>query len=741
MLLNLQGEKVIPLANLAITIFISGWILIGGAESWGKVFATVRWNVRFLFLRTADILIGTEQWFEESTGKNAIERLKKTDTLKILRPGTKEYDDSLDLFTRFARDMADKTYDLFKDEDPERPSKEAEAFTNAFRIQIRRSESSRAPIYEGLAPQLADDTTILDHLRKVYPGFDGYPAFDEHNPKNRYWLLQCARIYDAKLRIRDYPVHTLMALLRSGLGELILEMYWEKHKDLEDPQTREMKILTELKDYANISQQAQEKQILEELKERASTLDPDVFDGLRAQDRFDQFSDMLHYAFKALCDSVTYGDQSLRDKVMDFLEVAVTSPERPTWKDFTIHLDRLLDETGKDPERAESDRNIVQSIVYVLALRRLKENSSASLRFLRGLRSTVTDTTQEAMKHRYLRDAKGQPTTSILKLNMAYQKYYDLATELTGLFPNMAPLGKTDVYITLNNTIGLRQILREVDYYLRLTHGDVVIVDDIAQTHKNFARVLERNLRERLSWKDFLRVRVTTMTRERGRLARNRSAVIFSSSIPLDAKYLEKSAGTLIQLPSPLLNPASVFLLLDTCKRSETDLLFMSARQPLSKNYVRWSENCRILEEKAQNVDEQNTRVGNLYMHSIPMNPSFHQRWEEIQLYIRITYLSKRSACLHWLLKRREKRRDEALRQMHALGDLQREIHDVQNYLAAIGVPPIEYKADALLPTVDPNKVIIGDFLLEFFIRHAKEDASPSLSVEPPLARGLHASA
>src|ERR1035437_5786912 len=97
-----------------------------------------------------------------------------------------------------------------------------------------------------------------------------------------------------------------MALLRSGNAELIADVRHMDHRGLIQ-------------------------QILKELKERTDTLDPDVSDDVRAQERLGEFFDMLHYVFEGLRGSSHAIDaRQQRRRLLGYLERAVMPDERLT---------------------------------------------------------------------------------------------------------------------------------------------------------------------------------------------------------------------------------------------------------------------------------------------------------------------------------------------------------------------------------------------------------------------------
>src|SRR5258708_7754460 len=162
--------------------------------------------------------------------------------------------------------------------------------------------------------------------------------------------------------MRQYLIHTLMALLRSGNTEFIADVEQMDHQGLIH-------------------------QILDELKERMNTMDEDVFDDLRAQERLTAFFDTLHYVFEGLRGRPASADaREQRRRLLKFLERGVTEAERKTWKSFEQNLEVLMSEAQKASRQVASDQNVVRGVVYVLTERNVKEREQESAKLLADLR-------------------------------------------------------------------------------------------------------------------------------------------------------------------------------------------------------------------------------------------------------------------------------------------------------------------------------------------------------------------
>ena len=390
------------------------------------------------------------------------------------------------------------------------------AFENAFRIQVIRNQESKLPIYQETPVVLASEATLNAQVDARLRAQHRHPATLTED--ERYELITYFRVDEAKRLAALFPMHALMAILRSGNTEWIPE-----------------------------SEQGLVSDLLDELKERTNTLDNDAFDDGEAQERFHEFFETLHYVIEGL--TMPIMDEavwSLRNELLNLWgsEVedddghaykAVADSESGSWNVFRQNLDYY----------AQNDRNLLVGIAYTLTSRLLKERESESIRHAKRWRNLQPQPHTRGQIHadRYLRDANRQGTTTVTQLKVAYQKYFDLLREFSARFPGIRLLSDRNIYILLENTVNFRQTVREVDLLLRHTTGRIYLIN-VGDRHPGFSKRLKKGISERFSWSDRQRIRVRDLefTME-GRLRNDKEGVIFSSASPIEWRNVGRKLG------------------------------------------------------------------------------------------------------------------------------------------------------------------------------------------------------
>lgn len=170
-------------------------------------------------------------------------------------------------------------------------------------------------------------------------------------------------------------------------------------------------------------------------------------------------------------------------------------------------------------------------------------------------------------------------------------------------------------------------------------------------------------------------------------------------------------------------------------------MLFAHARQSLAARFVALNQKWIRLKQIHQKRMERVSWLGNELFKMAMLHPQEKDRWQEARLALAFYTLKPIEKYSLWRLKRATKHRDAVLHQLQALQDLHSEIKDVGLFLGTIGVPPQEYQPGDTLPLIDPDKVLSGEFTLDFFIRHAAHETLPQPQFVGPRPKTLNASA
>jgi hypothetical protein len=696
-------------SSIYVSIFV-GFIIfaliVTLAEGAGKFAATGPYNITLAFLK---VVRGVFRYDVEERFVHLRERFERIATTQILARGSDEYEEFTAGFQKFARLIAQRAHQTLSGDRFDQPSNDAVAFENAFRIQVRRSQTHPSPIYPGVAIELRADDDHLELLRHRFPDFDQLSSLEQYNH------LLYARIEEAKGLMLQYPVHTLMALLRAGTTELTA-------------------------DISEMPEQGLVRDLLKEIKDRTHTLDENVFDGTRAQDRFEELFDLLHYVFEGLRDTISgQAPQAVLKQIRDYWYPGVIAEEHPTWNRFWQALPRLLKRSGKDDSQIRRDDATVRMVAYALTLRRLKEDVAGSLKLLQELKGRKPHPPETTMAQKYLRNEDGQPTTSVLEMNMVCLKYFDLMTQLVGRFPDAAILGQRDIYLTFENAVP-RQLPRELELWLKLTRGHVYIVD-VGASNPNYARYIDDILPERITPANADRVHVVGLEQVRGKLARDRQAIIFSSATPLDWLILKHSVGELYHVPSELLGTAAAILAIRDVAGKEFEKLITSTRASLEAQYQELESRQRPLrtelEQSWPEYDSVTNRFAASYRH---VYGSLHQKLQEIRQFIRWRLEGRRLMNRQQPeLQRLEHQMETIAQQLDELNDLEREVQNVSHFLSRIQIQTDVFPADHeakghALPVVDDKEILTGRYRLDVLFRREAWPASKNPKSNTPLA-------
>jgi len=675
----------------AAAIFIGGWILMSASESWGKLFATTPFNVSSVKLGISRLFNNRRKNFQSTTGKDAMAELNHIYKRRVLHPADDDYQRSMNrldtlawMLTQRARTHMQKDFSLLS------PSPATLAFTNAFRTQIRRGHGKHLPIYPAHRIELADDDMLLRRMEVRH----GIVAADL-DPVQRYQYVQAARVNETLSLMERYPMHSLMALLRSDTTEFIAQTRDMPHHGLIE-------------------------QILTELKERTNTLDEDVFDELRRQEGFNTFFETLHYLFEALRDApVTADALQRRSEVLRFLGQGVTNFEQGTWNAFKQRLAALMSENGKTSEQIADDHNIVRGVVYTLTQRRLEEDPKKSNVFLDDLRRGKMHAREKTMEDGYLRGADRRASTTVLELTMAYQKYFDVLREFVSRFPDVRPLGNRQISITLANTVNLRQTLLELHLLYHLTGGKIRLLN-VARTHNHFANLLNNMIPERASWSHYGRAKVIQLEQFFNRLSlyRRTEDILMSSAIPLEWQSVKNTAGERMFCPSPLLKPA---MLVDfMIRENQTDLqqLFQQAMQHLMTRYERMQEEMQHLKSESEELAISLETWGLLVTSdTVPYRHPFMAALHDQMNSIRALMKERRLAHVRGRYKKLRETRDALLRDMRDLDNLRSEMMNVPQFMRSIGTPISHFTPDnrELKEWPPRENVMDGNYILQPF--------------------------
>ncbi len=690
-IMTIANHRVI---STAVAAFIAYWVVgfaVTAGKGVGELLATTPYNATglfMLFLRNVFRYDVEDRYIREKI------RLQKIYDTRILREGSQEHEDFIKDLNTFALQIAERAYARLSRDKYDQPSEESIAFENAFRIQIRRSQIHPSILFKEKFPiELKPVTWHFESLRRQ--------DVDVNRPENdRELLLQHARIQEAKDLMRQYPLHTLMALFRAGTTELTADI---EHMD----------------------DRGLVRQNLAEVKDRTHTFDDDVFDGIRAQERFEDLFDLLHYIFEGLRDGVMgHAPLAVLKDIEAFLDPAVVPEERLTWIQFWKDLPGLMERRDKTLDQQSSDEGLVRMIVYALALRRIKEDEKSARELMERLRRREQDyeeqhqTQSRVMEDRYLRDAKGQPTTSVLELNVAYLKYFDLMTQLAGRFPDAALLGDRNIYLTCENTVNFRQALREMDLWLRLTRGRVTLID-VGGSNRSFADSIDDYVPSRISGNNADRVSVSTLDGVRDALAKDTQAIIFSSATPLDWMILVQSAGELYHVPSELLSPASAIVAVRDIGGDRLDSLALEYGKALQGRYLSLEEIRRPLAEELEKGWPEYNEAGYRFMKVFRLKVSVGGLIREAKSYLPYKRAGRRLQNIHRRVQQITAEQDQLLKQMDDLRELQREVFSVGHYLERLGIETREIHEGSLekLPIVDDRQPLKGQWVVNVLFR------------------------
>jgi len=720
--------------NVPGTIFViilGLWITLAALESLGKLFATSKWNFEYMKQKFFHrLLISPEQRFHEKTGYEARTVLDEMDKLRILmapdpgtgrlRRGNNEYDEFLDDLQDFARLATSRALLVLDRDPPEQPSEESLAFESAFRIQVTRSRSSASPIYRGPPVALASEATLKAQVKREHSDFD---TLDE---EEQYRLLNNERVIEAKQLARLYPMHALIALLRSGNTDL-------------------------LTDLDSIDGGGLVLQILEQLKERLNTLDADAYDDLRAQERFHDFFDTLHYVYAGLCRPITTtAERERRDSLLEFLHGAVTPMEEESWKTLILKLKSTIPDslnpgepipdnfTLSLEERDSNLANLVRGISYVLTARLLKEDEAAALRQLQDLRDQIPHTRRDVSQDRYLRDNSGHGTTSVVQLKMAYQKYFDLLSEFSTRFQGIRIMGKENIYVTLENTVNFRQTLREIALLLQMTDGTIYLIN-AAETQNHYADRLEHAIAERFSWKERGRIQVRSIAvwniwsdkklffgwkrlpkpgaflrMLRGELftkhmQNDKNGIILSSATPLEWRNARQNLGAKVQGTSPLLKLGLFAGLIPKLNPKDFALVCQEARHYIAVKY----RNLRIRKETLTKLTERSKDL-----QKIALSVTESRKIEHLSTWAWLHQLGQKAPLPGQAVSLSSARRElsevetEITSLMGELDDLtylEYEIRNVRNFLPLIKLGLIELDNNEPPPTDKGQPIFVPD--------------------------------
>lgn len=719
-----------PLAGAAAFAFgflIAGWLVIAIAEGWGKLIATTWWNLYHRFFLQTLLGGNSKNLFEAQTGRNAMAELKRIYESTVLYPNNKlEYEPFMEAYFGFARQIADAAHRQLVAADADAAkaapngvyplSDKTRTFLNAFRVQLRRSRSLHFPIYPSTPRPLAADEEHFKMLREK-KNID----VEALTKEQRYEHLEWARAEEAKSLMLDFPSHTLIALLRSGNAEMIANINGMENAGLV-------------------------RQALDALQERLPSLDPDAFGGFRAQERAGEVFDLLHYVFEGL------HDPFWRKQIIRYWELAVGPYEQATWTEFLEKLPDLLSTTDvktgnkKNPEALAGDHNIVRTVGYALTLRGTKEWVEASAALLKDLREWRPHTPEVTLRDRYNRNEQGQPTTSVLQLKMAYEKGYDLLSELISWFPGEPILGDRDVYLTCENTVNFRQATREIGFWLQLTRGRVIMVD-AGKTHPKFFSFLKDNIPGRLPRRFAHRVRFMALEdmNPHSKIMRDRDAFIVSSATPGDWLFLRQAAGTRVHVPSEFLNPMAALVGIRELSQPPVEALIKAKQQALGEEFQPLMQRRRALEQELGNGWRELTRTGLDFVTAPPEGPWLLGRlWKLLRRGLPLKRLESDLEAKREELNRIKASQNDLSRKFYELERLKREMVNLDYFLGDIGIRTGSYTEGegATPPTIDPDHILDGRFSLkDLFTLHPRSPAGESGLREPPPSGGLGASA
>ena len=249
-------------------------------------------------------------------------------------------------------------------------------------------------------------------------------------PKERYDRLQWERFLAMMEFARQDPVRTTMALLRSGVMDRLLDA-----KRIDENAAR-----TNIS-YALITE------INEKLtEERLRTMEADVDDDARAQDRFMEIFDLKFYVFEGLQNAAAFADPYFRAVVVEkFLGGVVTKYEKDYWNALVANPNETI---RKDPDGA-------WHFIQELVMRNKAEHSNDSDAVLNVLRDRIGPLLASAeplpmhpgLDIPYLRNPEApEENVTGLELDTAYLEGLGLLSDIPRLIPGQRILQNRDKF-------------------------------------------------------------------------------------------------------------------------------------------------------------------------------------------------------------------------------------------------------------------------------------------------------